>query len=172
MQQVTTRGIDVAKNVFPLHGVNERGKIVLHKRLSRHKVLAFIATLPACLIGMEASGGAHDWAREFPKRGHEGKRMAPQFVKPSVQGNKNDDNDAAAICEAVSRPRMRFVPITSVAHQDMQALHRMRECQSKMRTALVNHIRGLVSAYGIVRPKGGAQVRHKLPCILADADNG
>ena len=98
--------------------------------------------------------------------------MAPQFVKPYMQGNKNDSNDAAAICEAVSRPRMRFVPIKSVAQQDMQALHRIRERQIKMRTALVNQIRGLLSEYGIVMPKGVPQVRHKVPCILADADNG
>ena len=172
MQQGTTLGIDVAKNVFQLHGVNDRGKVVLHKRLSRHKVLSFIAKLPACLIGMEASGGTHYWARAFTKLGHEVKRMAPQFVKPYVQGNKNDYNDAAAICEAVRRPRMRFVPIKSVAHQDMQALHRIRERHIKMRTALVNQIRGLLSEYGIVMPKGVSQVRHKLPFILEDADNG
>ena len=98
--------------------------------------------------------------------------MAPQFVKPYVQGNKNDDNDAAAICEAVSRPRMRFVPIKSVVQQDMQALHRIRERQLTVRTALVNHIRGLLSEYGIVMPKGVAQGRYKLPFILEDADNG
>ena len=172
MQQVTTLGIDIAKNVFQLHGVNGRGKTVLQKRLSRNKVLAFIAKLPACLIGMEASGGAHYWAREFTKLGHEVKLMAPQYVKPYVQGNKNDANDAAAICEAVSRPRMRFVPIKSVAQQDMQALHRIRERQIKMRTALVNQIRGLLSEYGIVMPKGVPQVRHKVPFILEDADNG
>ena len=172
MQQVTTLGIDVAKNVFQLHGVNDRGQTVLQKRLSRNKVLAFITKLPACLIGMEASGGAHYWAREFTKLGHEVKLMAPQFVKPYVQGNKNDDNDAAAICEAVSRPRMRFVPIKSVVQQDMQALHRIRERQLKVRTALVNQIRGLLSEYGIVMPKGVAQVRYKLPFILEDADNG
>jgi transposase len=172
MQQVTTRGIETAKNVLQLPGVNARGKIVLQKRLSRNQVLAFIAKLPACLIGMEASGGSHDWARECTNLGHEVQRMAPQCVKPSLQGNKNDFNDAAAICEAVSRPRMRFVPITSVAPQDMQALHRMRERHIKMRTALVHHMRGLWSASGIVRPKGVPQVRHQVPFLLADADNG
>ena len=172
MQQVTTLGIDIAKNVFQLHGVNARGKTILQKRLSRNKLMAFIANLPACRIGMEASGGAHYWARECTKLGHEVKLMAPQYVKPYVQGNKNDDHDAAAICEAVSRPRMRFVPIKSVAHQDMQALHRIRERQIKMRTALVNQIRGLLSEYGIVMPKGVAQVRHQLPFVLEDADNG
>ena len=172
MQQVTTLGIDPAKNVCQLHGVNARGKTVLQKRLSRNKVLAFIAKLPACLIGMAASGGAHYWARECTTRGHAVKRMAPQYVKPDVQGHKNDDHDAAAICAAVSRPRMRFVPIKSVAPQDMQALPRMRERQSKVRTALVNQIRGLLSEYGMVLPKGVAQVRYTLPFILEDADNG
>jgi transposase len=100
------------------------------------------------------------------------KLISPQFVKPYVQGNKNDYNDAAAICEAVSRPHMRFVPIKSVAQQDIQALHRIRERQIKLRTALVNQIRGLLSAYGIVMPTGVTQVRHKLPSILEDADNG
>jgi transposase len=172
MQQGTTLGIDSAKNVLQLHGVNGRGKIVLQKRLSRNKVLAFIAKLPACLIGMEASGGSHYWAREFTNLGPEVKLMAPQFVKPYIQGNKNDSHEAAAICEAVSRPRRRFVPIKSVAQQDMQALHRLRERPIKMRTALVNQIRGLWSEYGIVMPKGVPQVRHKVPFLLEDADNG
>ena len=100
------------------------------------------------------------------------KRISPQCVTPSVQGNKNDYHDAAAICEAVSRPPMRFVPIKSIAQQDIQALHRIRERQIKWRTALVNQIRGLLSAYGIVMPKGVTQGRHKLPCILEEADNG
>jgi transposase len=172
MQQVTTRGIESAKNVFQLHGVNGRGKIVLQKRLSRNKVLAFIAQLPAGLLGMEASGGAHYWARECTKLGHAVKLMAPQFVKPSLQGNKNDAHDAAALCEAVSRPRRRFVPSKSVAQQDMQAWHRIRERQIKRRTALVHHIRGRWSAYGIVMPKGVPQGRHQVPLILADADHG
>lgn len=172
MHQVTTLGIDVAKNVLQLHGVNDCGRPILQKRLARNKVLAFIAKLPACLIGMEASGGTHYWAREFTKLGHEVRLMAPQFVKPYVQGNKHDDNDAAAICEAVRRPRMRFVPIKSVVQQDMQALHRIRERRMKMRTALVHQIRGLLSEDGIVMPKGVSQVRHTLPWILEDADNG
>ena len=172
MQQGSTRGIDVAQNVFALHGVNGRGKTVRHKRLSRHKVLACIAKRPACRIGREASGGTHDWAREFTTRGHEVKRMPPQYVKPAVQGNKTDAHDAAAICEAVSRPRMRFVPIPSVDPQDRQALHRIRERHITRRTALVHHIRGLVSAYGRVMPKGVAQVRNTLPFLREEAENG
>src|ERR671930_230996 len=134
--QITTLGIDVAKHVFQLHGVDKRGHVVLTKRLSRAKVLPFMAQLPPCLIGMEASGGAHDWAREFTKLGHTVKLMSPQFVKPHVQSQKNDPNDAAGICEAVARPRMRGVPVKSVAQQDMQALHRIRERQITARTAL------------------------------------
>ena len=121
---------------------------------------------------MEASGGAHYWAREFTKLGHTVKLMSPQFVKPYVQSQKNDPNDAAGICEAVERPRMRGVPVKSVAQQDVQALHRIRERQIKARTALINQIRGLLTEYGIVIPQRASQVRHKLPFVLEDADNG
>jgi transposase len=141
--QITTLGIDVAKHVFQLHGVDTHGNVVLTKRLSRAKVLAFIAQLPPCLIGMEASGGTHDWAREFTTLGHTVKLMSPQLVRPYVQRQKNDANDAAGIGEAVGRPQMRFVPIKSVEQQDMQALHRIRERQIKSRTAVVNQLRGL-----------------------------
>jgi transposase len=172
MQQVATLGIDAAKNLFQLHGVDAHGKIVLKKRLVRHKVLAFVAGLAPCLIGLEASGSAHYWARELTKLGHTVQLISPQFVKPYVKGNKNDPNDAEAICEAVGRPHMRFVPIKSVDQQDMQALHRIRERQIKARTALVNQIRGLLAESGVVMPKGVAQVRQKLPFILEDAENG
>jgi transposase len=172
MQQVTTLGIEIAKNVFPLHGVNARGHTVLHKRRSRNQGLAFIAQLPAGLLGMEASGGAHYWARACPTRGHAVQLMAPQYVKPYGQGNKNDDNAAAASCAAGSRPRRRFVPLKSVAQPDMQALPRIRARQSKRRPALVNQRRGLLSAYGLGLPKGVAQGRYKLPFILEEAENG
>ena len=135
-------------------------------------MLPFVAQLPPCLIGMEASGGAHYWAREFTKLGHTVKLMPPQFVKPYVQSQKNDPNDAAGICEAVERPRMRGVPVKSVAQQDVQALHRIRERQIKARTALINQIRGLLAEYGIVIPQRASQVRHKLPFVLEDAENG
>src|ERR671933_647505 len=172
MQQVATLGIDAAKHLFQLHGVDVQGKGVLKKRLVRQKVLAFVAGLPPCLIGLEAAGSAHYWARELTKLGHTVRLISPRFVKPYVKGNKNDPNDAAGICEAVSRPHMRFVPIKSVDQQDMQALHRIRERQIKARTALVNQIRGLLAEYGVVMPKGMAQVRHKLPFILEEAENG
>ena len=172
MAQVTTLGVDIAKNGVCLHGVDAQGHVIIQKRLARQKVLPFIARLPSCLIGMEASGGAHYWAREFTKLGHTVKLMSPQFVKPYVQSQKNDPNDAAGICEAVARPRMRRVPVKSVAQQDVQALHRIRERQITARTALINQIRGLLAEYGIVIPQRASQVRHRLPFVLEDAENG
>src|SRR5215470_7584144 len=172
MVQVTTLGVDIAKNGVCLHGVDAQGHVLVQKRLARQKVLPFVAQLPPCLIGMEASGGAHYWARECTKLGHTVKLLSPQFVKPYVQSQKNDPNDAAGICEAVARPRMRGVPVKSVAQQDMQALHRIRERQITARTALINQIRGLLTAYGSVIPQRASQVRHKLPVVLEDADNG
>jgi transposase len=172
MAQVTTMGIDIAKNVVFVHGVDTHGHVVVTKRLARQKVLPFVAQLSPCLIGMEASGGAPYWAREFTKLGHTVKLLPPQFVKPYVQSQKNDPNDAAGICEAVERPRMRGVPVKSVPQQDMQALHRIRERQMKARTALLNQIRGLLAEYGIVIPPRASQVRHKVPYILEDAENG
>jgi transposase len=172
MAQVTTMSIDMAKNVVCVHGVDTHGHVVVTKRLARQKVLPFVAQLPPCLIGMEASGGAHYWAREFTKLGHTVKLLPPQFVKPYMQSQKNDPNDAAGICEAGERPRRRGVPVQSVPPQDMQALHRLRERHIKARTAFINHIRGLWAAYGIVLPQRASQVRHKLPFGLEDAANG
>ncbi len=123
----TTIGLDIAKNIFQVHGVDGKGKGVLRKSLRRAQVLAFFANLDACLIGLEACAGAHYWARELGKLGHEVRLMSPQFVKPYVKGNKNDANDAEAICEAVGRPNMRFVPVKSVESQDILALHRVSE---------------------------------------------
>ncbi len=119
-------GIDLAKQVFQVHGVDCHDKAVLRKQLRRNQFLGFFATLSPCLIGMEACGGAHHWARELQKQGHTVKLIAPQFVKPYVKSNKNDANDAEAICEAVGRPSMRFVTIKTVAQQDLQAIHRIR----------------------------------------------
>lgn len=172
MAQVTTLGVDIAKNGVCVHGVDTQGHVIVKKRLARQKVLPFVAQLPPCLIGMEASGGAHYWAREFTQLGHTVKLMSPQFVKPYVQSQKNDPNDAAGICEAVVRPRMRGVPVKSVAQQDVQALHRIRERQIKARTALINQIRGLLAEYGIVIPQRVSQVRYRLPFVLEDAENG
>ena len=111
----------IAKNIMCVHGVDTHGHVVVKKRLSRQKLLPFVAQLPPCLLGMAASGGAHDWAREFTQLGHRVKLMSPQFVKPYVQSQKNDPNDAAGICEAVERPRIRGVPVKSISQQDVQA---------------------------------------------------
>src|SRR3989454_12837715 len=139
--------------------MDETGKVVFRKRVSRHDLMPFIAKLPLVLIGIEACGGAHYWARRFRAYGHEVKLMAPQFVKPYVKSNKNDSRDAEAIAEAVTRPTMRFVPIKDVAQQDIQALHRVRERLIGERTALVNEVHGLMQEYGIVMPKGVAKFR-------------
>jgi transposase len=139
--------------------MDNTGKMVFRKRLSRHDLTPFIAKLPPVRIGIEACGGAHYWARRFRAYGHEVKRMAPQFVKPYVKSNKNDSRDAEAIAAAVTRPTRRFVPIKAVDQQDIQALHRVRERLIGERTALVNEGHGLMQEYGMVMPKGVAQFR-------------
>jgi transposase len=158
-QEMSVLGIDIAKRVFHAVGMDEKGKIVFRKRLSRHDLIPFMVKLPPVLIGMEACGGAHYWARCCRAYGHEVKLMAPQFVKPYVKSNKNDSRDAEAIAEAVTRPTMRFVPTKEVAQQDIQALHRVRERLIGERTALVNAVHGLLHEYGIVIPKGVAKFR-------------
>lgn len=168
---VTTIGLDIAKSVFQVHGCDRNGKAVLKKQLRRGQVLSCFANLPASLVGLEACGGAHYWARELNKLGHDARLISPQFVKPYVKGNKNDANDAEAICEAVSRPNMRFVPLKGVEQQDIQMLHRIRSGSVKERTALANRIRGLLGEYGIVVAVGLATLRRRLPEILEDAEN-
>lgn len=144
--KLTTVGIDLAKNVFQVHGVDAHGKVLIKKQLRRDQVTTFFVNLPACLIGMEACGGAHHWARKLEAMGHTVRLMAPQFVKPYVKTNKNDAADAEAICEAVERPNMRFVPIKNVEQQAVLALHRVRQGFVKARTAQANQIRGLLGA--------------------------
>ena len=151
---ITTIGVDLAKSVFQIHGIDKNGKTVVRKKLSRSKVLSFFVQLPPCLIGMEACSGAHYWARKLSEQGHEVKLMAPQFVKPYVKANKTDAADAEAICEAVTRPTMRFVPIKSVDQHTVLSLHRARAGFVKARTAQANQIRGLLGEYGIVLPQG------------------
>jgi transposase len=145
--ELSVVGIDLAMSILHLVGMDEHGKIILRQRLARGEVMPFMAKLPRGLVGMEACGGAHDWARQLRTQGHEVKLMAPQYVKPYVKTNKNDLRDAEAIAEAVTRPRMRFVPIKNVAQQDRQALHRVRERLMGARTALINEIRGLLAEY-------------------------
>lgn len=162
--------IDIAKEVFQLHGVNERGKALLRKRLRRSELLSFVVNLPKCTIAMEACGGAHYWAREFQKLDHEVKLISPQFVKPFVKSNKTDANDAEAIAEAASRPSMRFVPIKQIPNQDIQNIHRVRERLIRNRTALSNEIRGLLHEYGIVIPKTISKLQQVLIPILDNPD--
>ena len=165
-------GIDLAKQVFQLHGVDHQEKPVLRKQLRRNQVLNYFAKLSPCLIGIEACSSAHYWARELQKLGHTVKLMAPQFVKPYVKGNKNDANDAEAICEAVARPNMRFVAIKTIEQQDIQAVHRTRSGLVQQRTAKVNQIRGLLAEYGIVVERRVETLRKALPLLLEDAENG
>jgi transposase len=169
--KVTIVGIDLAKSIFQLHGVNAHGKVALQKRVTRAKLRETIAQLPPCLIGMEACSSAQYWAREFQQLGHTVKLISPQFVKPYVKGNKNDSRDAEAICEAVSRPHMRFVPLRTVESQDIQAIHRMRRRLIKERTALVNQVRGLLAERGIVIAQGITKLRAQLPRIVEDLEN-
>jgi len=170
--KIATVGIDLAKNVFQVHGVDGRGKAVLRKSLKRAEVVKFFAKLEPCLVGMEACGSAHFWARKLIELGHTVKLMAPQFVKPYVKTNKSDARDAEAICEAVARPNMRFVPVKTAAQQAVLALHRARQGFVKARTAQANQIRGLLAEFGIVMPQGIAHVVAKLPDILEDGENG
>jgi transposase len=167
-------GVDLAKNVFQVHGVDHREKAVWRKRLPRDRWLQAVteAAEPGCEIGMEACGGAHHWARQLQARGFRVKLMAPQYVKPYVPRNKNDAKDAEGICEAMSRPSMTFVPIKTVEQQDMQALHRIRTGLVEQRTAKGNQIRGLAAEYGLVAPKELSSLRQAIPCWLEDADNG
>jgi transposase len=172
MKEITTVGLDLAKNVFHLVGCNAYGKEVMRKVLKRGQVLAYFSNLPSCLIGMEACAGAHFWARQFEKCGHKVRLIPPQHVKAYVRGNKNDYNDARAIAEAVCRPDIRFVAVKTVEQQDLQALHRLRESRVVERTALCNQIRGLLAEYGIVLPQGVGVLRKRLPELLEDAENG
>lgn len=171
MKVVTVMGIDLAKSVFHAHGIDERGKAIVRKKLRRSELMAFIANLPACLIGVEACGGANYWVRQFERHGHTVKMMPPQYVKPYVKTNKNDFNDAEAICEAVQRPNMHFVPKKSVEQQDIQMLHRIRQRLIASRTQIINEARGLLCEYGVTIPKGVAQFHKKIVDVLADESN-
>jgi transposase len=167
--EITTVGLDLAKNVFQVHGVNRRGKVELRKQLKRDQVATFFANLPPCLIGMEACSSAHHWARKLQALGHTVRLMAPQFVKPYVKSNKNDAADAEAICEAVARPSMRFVPIKNIEQQSVLSLHRVRQGFVKARTAQANQIRGLLGEYGLIVPQGIAYIAQRVPDLVEDA---
>jgi transposase len=150
MESITLLGIDLAKNVFQLHGIDEFSRTKLKRKLSRSALVKFIANFPKCTIAMEACSSSHHFSRKFQQYGHEVKIIAPQFVKPFVHGNKNDLNDAEAICDAASRHNMRFVATKSVAQQDIQCLHRVRKRLIHNRTALTNETRGILAEFGIV----------------------
>lgn len=169
--KITTIGLDLAKNVFQVHGVDSSGKTVLRKQLKRDQMATFFAKLAPCLVGMEACGSAHYWARKLQGLGHTVRLMAPQFVKPYVKANKNDAADAEAICEAVTRPNMRFVPVKNVEQQAVLALHRVRQGLVKARTAQANQIRGLLSEFGLIVPQGIAHLHERVPLLLDQAND-
>ena len=172
MKDIKVIGIDLAKTVFHIHGIDSKGRRVLRKKLKRAEVLPFFANLPHCIIGMEAGCGSHYWAREIMAMGHEVKLMSAQFVKPFVKTNKSDTNDAEAICEAVSRPSMRFVSVKTAGQQDIQSVLRVRQRLVQNRTAVANEIRGFLAEYGIVIKKGIRYIRKELPNIIHNEENG
>jgi len=167
-------GVDLAKNVFQLHGVDRKGKALWKRRLTRGKWLAVLCDTvePGTEIGMEACAGAHHWARQLIQKGYVVKIIPPQFVKPFIKGNKNDANDAAAICEAMGRPNMYPVRVKTVGQQDLQAMHRIRDEIKGHRVAKANQIRGLVTEYGLVAPQQLPSLRRAIPGWLEEADNG
>jgi len=171
MKKISVIGLDLAKNVFQIHGVDEKGCVVLRKQLKRTQLLKFFAKLAPCLVGMEACGGAHYWHRALSQHGHTVRMMAPAFVKPYLKSNKNDRNDAEAICEAVQRPSMRFVAAKSPEQQMVLHLHHSRQLLVRQRVAVSNHIRGVLLEYGICLSQGVKAVTNKLPELLEDDEN-
>jgi transposase len=170
MNQVITIGVDLAKNVFQVHGVDAAGAVIVRRQLKRGQVLRFFKKLPPCLVGMEACATAHHWARQLIELGHEVKLMPPHYVKPYVKRSKNDAADAQAICEAVTRPTMRFVSVKGTEQQSILMLHRTRDLLVRQRTMLINAMRAHMAEFGIVAPVGVPQVK-KLLGIIADAQD-
>ena len=166
MSIVSTVGIDLAKNVFSVHAVDSKGATLVRRSLSRAKLAELVAQLPPCLIGMEACSGAHEWARRFSAFGHTVKLMAPKFVTPYRKSGKNDGNDAEAICEAVARPNMRFVPVKTVEQQSDLSLHRVRQGFVEERTATFNRLRGLLAEFGHVLPVRTSEICRRVPQLL------
>jgi len=166
-RQVERIGLDIAKSSFQVHGGDAHGKVVVRKQLSRSTVLPYFAQLPPCRVGLEACGGAHDWARELQKLGHDARLLAVAMSQPYRTGQKNDQNDAAAICEAVSRPRTRVVPVKSEAQPAVLSVHRARELLVTERTALANQLRGLLLEYGVVIAQGMQRLRRAVPALTS-----
>lgn len=169
---IKTVGIDLAKRVLQVHAVDERGKVVVSRAMSREQLTLFFSQLTPCLVGMEACSSSHYWGRKLTEMGHNVKLMPPQFVKPYVKTNKNDKADAEAICEAVTRPTMRFVPIKTVEQQAVLSLHRAREGFVKSKRSLNNQMKGLLAEYGVILPLGVKTAMNKIPEVLEDAENG
>lgn len=171
MNKITTLAIDLAKNIFQLHGTDIKGNAILKKKISRVKLLEFITNLPPCNIFMEACGSSNYWGRKFENCGHKVKLIHPKYVKPYVKRNKNDANDAAGIAAAARDPDMRFCNVKTEMQQDMQSVHRIRSMLVQQRTALVNQIRGLLAEYGIITAKGITSIRKALPEVLGNNYN-
>lgn len=170
-QIITTIGIDLAKNTFHVYGIDKNGKCVINKSFTRLGVVRYLSNLPACLIGLEACATSEYWARKIESLGHEVKRINPSYVKAYLLGGKNDANDAAAICEAVQRPNMRFVPHKSPEQVDIQTVHRTRQGFVRTRTALINQARGLAAEYGLIVPAGISFFRTKFKYLIDDQNN-
>jgi transposase len=170
MGEVSIIGVDIAKSVFQVHGVDADSTVVIRKRISRLKVLEFFANLPPCLVGLEACATAHQWAREFKKLGHEVRLMPPTYVKAYVKRGKNDAADAAAICEGVTRPSMRFVPIKSVEQQSALMLHRTRDLLIRQRTQLINALRAHLAELGLVAAKGHEGLQRLVMAVTESSD--
>jgi transposase len=168
--QITTIGLDIAKNVFQVHGTGEEGQVLLRRKVRRDQLLTLFSGLEPCLIGMEACATAHHWARELKALGHQVKLMAPAYVKAYVKRNKNDAADAEAICEAVRRPTMRFVAVKSANAQSILILHRSRHLLVRQRTAQVNAMRAHLAEYGVVAPKGREHVRELVDVLNRGKD--
>lgn len=170
MERIATVGLDIAKSVFQVHGVDATGEVVVRKRLSRARVIPFFAKLPRCLVGIEACSTSHHWARELIALGHDVRLMPAQYVKPYVKRGKNDAADAEAICEAVTRPTMRFVAVKTPEQQSVMMLHRVRLMLNRQRTQLSNATRAHMSEFGIVAPVGRIGLE-RLLAIVADKDD-
>ena len=170
MGNITAIGLDLAKNVFQVHAVDEAGSVVMRKRLRRGQVLAFFAEIPSCLVGLEACATAHHWARELTALGHVPRLMPPTYVKAYVKRNKNDVADAEAICEAVRRPSMRFVPIKTTEQQSALMIHRARDLLIRQRTMLVNALRGHLAEFGLIEAQGLHKVAKLIAIVLDEKD--
>ncbi|MCA9182406.1 MAG: IS110 family transposase, partial [Planctomycetales bacterium] len=168
----TSIGLDIAKNVFEVHGIDQEGRVVLQRTIRRRQVIEFFSKIEPTIVGIEACGTSHFWARELTKIGHDVRLMPPVYVKPYVKRGKSDRADAAAICEAVTRPSMRFVPIKSEEQQSMLSLHRARALLVKQRTQIVNMLRGLLAEFGIVVPKGIGKITQLAERIASSLDPG